>query len=103
MKLQLLHFSGCPTVERARAAVRDAIAAEHLDLAIEEIDVEDPAAPTWTRGWGSPTVLIDGEDVSGQPAPVLLQASSCRLYAGGAPSVDVIRSRLRRARDGGKP
>ncbi len=103
MKIQLLHFQGCPNVDLARAAARDAIAAEQLDLAIEESDVEGPAAPAWARGWGSPTVLVDGEDVSGQSAPVSSESSSCRLYAGGAPSVDVIRARLRGARDGGNP
>jgi mercuric ion transport protein len=95
MKIQLLHFHGCPHVEASRAALRDALVAENLDLQVEEIDVEDPAAPDWVSGWGSPTILIDGKDVAGQPPS---SSSACRLYAGGAPSVAAIRERLATAR-----
>ena len=92
MKIQLLHFDGCPNAEAARSALRDALVAEQLDVAVEEIDVEAPGAPAWARGWGSPTILVDGRDVAGQRAST---ASSCRLYAGGAPSVESIRAAIR--------
>lgn len=95
MKVQLLHFPGCPNVDAARAALRDALATEQLGAVIEEIDVEDPAAPAWARGWGSPTILIDGQDVAGQQPS---GSSCCRLYADGAPSVEVIRARIAVAR-----
>jgi copper chaperone CopZ len=95
VKIQLLHFSGCPNVDATRAAVRDALAAEQLDITVEEIDVNAPDAPSWARGWGSPTVLVDGQDVLGAGAN---NASACRLYEGGAPSVDAIRGHLRAAR-----
>ena len=91
MKIQLLHFEGCPNVDAARAALRDALAAEKLDIAVEEIDVQRADAPEWARGWGSPTILIDGKDVTGQEPS---NAASCRLYAGGAPSVESIRARI---------
>ena len=95
MRIQLLHFEGCPNVDAARAAVRAALAEEKLDVAVEEIDVEDPAAPAWARGWGSPTILVDGQDVAGQQRS---ESSSCRLYAGGAPAVETIRARIASAR-----
>lgn len=95
MKIQLLHFQGCPNVDAARSAIRDALAAEKIDAPIEEIDVEASDAPAWARGWGSPTILVDGKDVAGQERS---ESSSCRLYAGGAPSVDTIRSRIAAAR-----
>mgnify|MGYP000865880417 CR=1 FL=1 len=91
MKIQLLYFNGCPNVEVARAAVRTALAAEKLEIAVEEIDVEAPTAPDWARGWGSPTILIDGQDVAGQQPSA---SSACRLYAGGSPSFEQIRSRI---------
>jgi hypothetical protein len=95
MKIHLLHFQGCPNVDAARKALRDALAAEQLGTLIEEIDVEDPAAPAWAHGWGSPTILIDGQDVAGQQPS---GSSCCRLYADGAPSVEVIRARISVAR-----
>lgn len=91
MKVQLLYFEGCPNVDAARASLRDALAAEQVDLPIEEVDVEGEDAPAWARGWGSPTILIDGKDVTGQERS---NASACRLYPGGAPGVETIRSAL---------
>jgi hypothetical protein len=56
MKIQLLHLNGCPNLEPARAALREAVGADRLDASIDEIDVEASDAPQWARGWGSPTV-----------------------------------------------
>lgn len=95
MKIHLLYFPECPNVEAARTALRDALAAEKLDVPIEEVDVEGHAAPAWARGWGSPTILIDGQDVAGQQPS---GSSCCRLYAGGAPGVQVIRTHIAAAR-----
>ena len=95
MKIQLLYFEACPNLERARLALRDAMVADQIDQAVEEIDVDSPTAPESLRGWGSPTILIDGKDVTGATRTT---ASSCRLYANGAPSVDEIRARLAAAR-----
>ena len=92
MKIQLLYFEGCPNVDAARNALREALAAEKLDVVVEEIDVEAPSAPTWARGWGSPTILVDGVDVAG--ATPSGASSCCRLYADGAPDVAAIRARL---------
>ena len=91
MKIHLLYFPDCPNVDAARAALRDALSAEKLDVPIEEVDVDDEAAPEWARGWGSPTILIDDQDVAGQQPS---GSSCCRLYAGGAPSVESIRARI---------
>jgi hypothetical protein len=92
MTVQLLYFAGCPNLEAARAALRDALEAERLEVAVEEVDIEDPATPVALQGWGSPTVLVDGRDVTGEARS---DALSCR--AGGAPSIDVIRRALRAA------
>lgn len=92
MKIQLLHFEGCPNVDAAREAIRAALAAEKIDVPVEEIDVERADAPEWARGWGSPTILVDGQDVTGQERSS--GSSCCRLYADGAPSIESIRARI---------
>lgn len=92
MKIHLLHFEGCPNVDAARNALREALAAEKVDVGIDEIDVENADAPEWARGWGSPTILVDGQDVMGlTPSST---SSCCRLYADGAPSIEAIRARI---------
>ncbi len=91
MNIQLLYFKGCPNVEPARLALRTAMRAEQIDDSVEEIDVESPATPEHLRGWGSPTILIDGQDVTGATRA---SGSACRLYANGAPAVSEIRARL---------
>jgi len=95
MKIQLLYFEGCPNLEPARDALRAALAAERLDLQVEEIDVSAPDAPDWARGWGSPTILIDGTDLTGAARAT---GASCRLYTGGTPAVEELRARIVAAR-----
>lgn len=91
MKIQLLYFEGCPNLERARVVLRNAMIAEQIDPVVEEIDVQSATAPESLRGWGSPTILIDGKDVTGAARS---DGLSCRLYANGAPTVDEIRACL---------
>jgi mercuric ion transport protein len=95
MKIQLLYFEGCPNLAPAREALREALAAEQIDDGVDEIDVEAPDAPEWARGWGSPTILVDGKDLTGATRAT---GAACRLYKGGTPSVDEIRARLAAAR-----
>ena len=45
----------------------------------EEIDILDPATPEELRGWGSPTILLDGADITGQPKG---DDVGCRVYPG---------------------
>ena len=96
MKIQLLSFPGCPNAEPALHALREAMALDKVGDAIEEIDVSRPDAPAWVKGWGSPTILIEDADVSGETRST--SEVSCRLYQGGAPSVARIRARIAAAR-----
>lgn len=93
MKIQLLTFSDCPNAGAARSALSHALRAEALDVAVEEVDIGRDDALAWARAWGSPTILIDGEELTG--ASPRSGDIGCRLYKGGAPSVDQIRERLR--------
>ena len=96
MKVQLVYFDGCPNADAARAAVRRCLEAADLALELEEVDTGSPKAPEALRAWGSPTVLVDGIDVGGEPAPT---GTSCRLYDNpdnrGVPSDAAIGAALR--------
>jgi mercuric ion transport protein len=70
-------------------------------MKFEDIDVTSEGAPEAPRGWGSPTILVEGRDVAGAPRPA---GASCRLYrhtndeTRGAPSAAMIQAALDRAR-----
>lgn len=85
-KIELLYFDGCPNAERAR---------ENLAAALEpgswvEWNLTAEDTPESFRRFGSPTVLVDGRDVTGEDGGNA--AMACR--AEGAPTVDMIRKSL---------
>jgi hypothetical protein len=98
MLVELLYFPGCPHVETARKALHDVLLelTEHPDEVLE-VDVTARDTPGHLRGWGSPTILIDGVDIEGASP----SGSSCRVYRSsdgvGAPSQALIRVALLRA------
>ncbi len=99
-KVEFIYFAGCPNIELARERLHDAFAVAGLTPQWIEWDRNEVASPAHTRGWGSPTILVNGEDVTGG-APDHDETSSCRLYVqssgkfDGAPSVESIVDALR--------
>lgn len=91
-KIQFLYFSGCPLADPARKNLTAALA-QIGKSNFEEIDILDPASPEHLRAWGSPTILINGADVTGQPKG---NSVSCRIYPfpGGVPDVQSIAAGL---------
>lgn len=86
MRIELIYFEGCPHVSRARANVRAALDAAGLDVPLREWNLDDATAPAYVWQHASPTVLVDGRDVTGHVA--FADAVSCR--AEGAPTVERI-------------
>lgn len=85
--IRLLYFKSCPNVDAARSSLRAALAQAGLPLHWIETDIEAPDCPPDLRTFPSPTVLVEGRDVSGgRQAPG--GAGACRM--GGAPSVEAI-------------
>jgi len=94
LKIQFLAFEGCPLADAARRTLDDALASLNLS-SYEVIDLLGPDTPEDLRGWGSPTILINGRDVTGgdQGGGV-----SCRVYPGPSkvPDARMIIERIRR-------
>jgi len=84
-KIQFLAFPGCPLASAARQALEDAIAQLNLG-SYEDVDILDPAAPQDLKGWGSPTILINGKDVTGGKQG---DGVGCRVYSGPSKVPDV--------------
>jgi mercuric ion transport protein len=99
MTVELIYFDGCPNVDLARERLKQAFAVVKMKPQWQEWDREDPASPAHVRHYGSPTVLVNGRDVTGSP-PSPEEAGSCRVYTegsgalDGAPSVQAIASAL---------
>ncbi len=87
--VELIYFTDCPNIESARANLRTALSAKGLPTEWREWNQLDANAPARVKQYGSPTVLIDDQDVAGAES---VAAMACR--ASGAPSVDQILSVL---------
>lgn len=77
MKVELLYFPGCPNVPAAREQLLLAFATLGVRPDWIEVDVTSQATPEALRGFGSPTILVDGLDVAGDLGA---DGSACRLY-----------------------
>ena len=90
-QIELVYFEGCPNALKARENIRAAVAeafAQPIDWA--EWDLMADSTPEDFKRYGSPTVLVDGHDVTGDGPGN--NAMACR--ADGAPSVQAITAKL---------
>ena len=100
-RVELVYDDACPNVAGARAQLFRAFAAAGQQPRWSEHRIGDPDLPGHARGFGSPTILVDGRDVSGL-APG--SEAACRVYRdrSGAmsrvPSVEEIAAALARGR-----
>lgn len=78
IRVQFLAFDGCPLARAARANLEKALTECEMS-GYEDIDILDPNTPDDLPGWGSPTILVNGADVTGQPKG---DSVSCRVYPG---------------------
>ncbi len=105
-RVELVWDEACPNVEAARTVIRDALAEVGADATWREWSLHDAAMPERLRGYGSPTILVDGVCVSGQPAGDC--DARCRIYEtvdglSGVPEVATLVQRLRLTRPSGSP
>ncbi len=88
--VDLVYDADCPNISATRANLMRAFSLAGIQPKWSEHRIGDPSAPERTRGYGSPTVLVDGRDVAGlEPSAEVC----CRIYVaatGGtqAPSVE---------------
>lgn len=97
--VELVYSPDCPGIAAARAELLRAFARSGVPPRWTEWRGDDPDAPAHVRGIGSPSILIDGRDVTGA-RPAAGGASSCRLYPDadgrlvGVPPVEAITAAL---------
>ncbi len=96
-KVELVYDGDCPNVEAARAQLLKAFAAAQMPPRWREWRGDAEDCPVHVKGFGSPTILVDGLDVAADPDN---GGACCRLYAQedgsarGVPSVESISGAL---------
>ncbi len=96
--VELVYDCDCPNVEAARKQLSEAFSELGMSPQWEEWDRNAEESPPDVRRYGSPTVLVDRRDVSGDGSEA--DWNCCRVYTGpdggmrGVPSVEAIRSAL---------
>jgi hypothetical protein len=88
--VELVYFNGCPHVDGVRDALRTALETAGLPARWREWNQTLPETPGHLQGYGSPTVLVGGRDVTGQA--LLNAGQACR--ADGLPSSEMITAAL---------
>lgn len=79
MIVELVYEKTCPNIARARKQLIKAFAESGVPVRWQEWEVSDRAAPDHIHGYGSPTILVNKKDVSGQ----MKQGDDycCRIYS----------------------
>jgi hypothetical protein len=105
MRIEFLWWDGCPSHPEALAELRDVLRSEDLDPElIERREIETDEQAVRERFPGSPTILIDGEDVispeDGEPFSL-----TCRVYQlrdgrySATPDPEDVRAAVQRAKE----
>ena len=79
MKIEILYFEGCPNHEPADRAVREVLAEIGVEAEVEHVNVSDEATAQRVKFPGSPTIRVDGEDVT-PPEEDDQYSLRCRVY-----------------------
>ena len=77
--IEVLYFDGCPSYEHAVALLRKALAAERIPAPIQLIHVETDTEACQYGFYGSPTIRVNGEDITPLPAGATPHLA-CRVY-----------------------
>ena len=102
MRIEVLYVSSCPHFPAAVARLREVLAAENVQADIVELEVTDARTAETLAFYGSPTIRINGRDVTGEASPPEGFAMACRLYDGtkqGIPPLEAIRHAVREAQE----
>jgi hypothetical protein len=93
IKIEIQHFRGCPNSKEMIKRVKEAILGFEDIVEYNELLVETNELANKIKFRGSPTVLINGEDIEGRKEPESA-ALNCRVYVNGLPEVEEIRKRI---------
>lgn len=93
-KVELIYDLDCPNVKGTRENLLLAFSKAGMEPCWVEWDRNAPDSPEYARKCGSPTVLVEGQDIAGAVSEA--GANSCRIYGrSGVPPTSLIAGVLR--------
>jgi hypothetical protein len=105
MRVEFLWWEGCPSHPGALAELRDVLRSEDLDPdVVERREITTDEQAVRERFPGSPTILIDGEDVIPHEDGELFSLT-CRVYRlrdgrySATPDPEDVRAAVRRSKE----
>ena len=103
--VELVYDQDCPNIEKARSAIAAALRELGVPDRWTEWDRAGASTPTAVRHYGSPTVLVNRQDVGcGENEDTRADANACRVYVDddgclcGVPATRRIVAAIRAAR-----
>lgn len=80
-RVELIYDGDCPNVAAARSLLIKSFTRTGVSARWREWERSAPDSPNYASRFGSPTLLVDGEDVAG--AAPIAGAGACRVYVDG--------------------
>jgi hypothetical protein len=88
LHVELVYDPECPNVDAARRVLARVLRGAGLPAVWTEWRTDDPTCPESHLGYGSPTVLVNGDDVAPGPHPWARaergDGPRCRIYREGS-------------------
>jgi hypothetical protein len=105
LRIELLHFEGCPGAKKALEVLQEVISAEGLSDEIIPVTYSSADRSDFP---GSPTILVEGEDLFPQTSGREAHGCSCRIYTTpdglqDHPTTTIVREALERRLKGKEP
>ncbi|MGB9664060.1 MAG: DUF2703 domain-containing protein [Ignavibacteria bacterium] len=91
--LEFQYFEGCPNHKKMNDNLLEAIKGLEDKIELKKVLVEDEVTAMQIKFRGSPTLLLNGEDLLGMPAPDE-PSLACRYYPKGIPTSEEIRNAI---------
>jgi len=89
--IEFLYFDGCPNTPQLREYLEAAL--DQSNGSFKAVDLAQLPESDIRRGYGSPTILVNGHDLFDMPQPAT-PTMSCRIYPGGVPDSDTLIAKL---------
>ena len=80
MNVELIYDADCPNVAATRSLLIKAFTQTGVSARWNEWERGSPEGPAYVQSFGSPTILVDGEDIAGMNPTAGTRA--CRVYSG---------------------